>query len=235
MPVPAPSTPGRARRRRTSSVAKTRRFSRDVYDTSGSDTSNASTRAGSKPGSTDAALARLRSSRPADASRMTVSATSATTSVDAHPLPSAGAGAFAAGVHRGAQVRPPRPQGRQQADERPDGDRDRQREQQHVHVEARRERDRHRVGGEASQDVDAGVGDDETGESAEDGEHQVFGQHLTDEPAAARAERRAHGQLLLAMTAAREQQVGDVGARDRAAPATRRPAGSSAASAPCRR
>ena len=68
--------------------------------------------------------------------------------------------------------------------------------------------------GEPAQHVDADVGDDDAGEAAEQREHQVLGQHLTHQPAAAGAERRTHGQLLLAMAAAREQQVGDVGARD---------------------
>ncbi len=79
--VPAPATPGSARNRVSIAEAKASRFSSDEYEDSASDRSNASARVGLKPGSIDAAFARLRSNRPAEDSRTTVSASSTMTSV----------------------------------------------------------------------------------------------------------------------------------------------------------
>ncbi len=54
----------------------------------------------------------------------------------------------------------------------------------------------------------------ETDDGADAGEQQAFGEELTNQAAAARAHRGAHGELGRAHGAAREQQVGDVAAGD---------------------
>ena len=55
----------------------------------------------------------------------------------------------------------------------------------------------------------------ESGASADQTEHGAFGQQLTDDAAAARAERVADRDLALTRAGAREQQIGDVGAGDK--------------------
>ena len=52
------------------------------------------------------------------------------------------------------------------------------------------------------------------GEAAGGREHQAFGEHLAHQPAALGAKRGAHADLALARGASRQQQVGDVDARD---------------------
>ena len=54
----------------------------------------------------------------------------------------------------------------------------------------------------------------DAGERAERREHQALGEQLTDQPAAARADRQADADLLLPARGARQQHVGDVRARD---------------------
>ena len=61
---------------------------------------------------------------------------------------------------------------------------------------------------------DAAVSDDNRGQSAGGGEHERFGQHLASEPATAATERGANRDFPLSIAAAREQQIGDVGAGD---------------------
>ena len=60
----------------------------------------------------------------------------------------------------------------------------------------------------------AGVGDAGAEETAAGGEEQALGEKLAHEPAPARAERGAHGDLALAHGAAREGEVREVGAGD---------------------
>ncbi len=56
--------------------------------------------------------------------------------------------------------------------------------------------------------------DEEPGEPARDGQHEALGQQLADQPDAPCAERGAHPELPFAGGAARQQQAGDVDARD---------------------
>ena len=50
--------------------------------------------------------------------------------------------------------------------------------------------------------------------AADAGQHEALDDQLPDDPRAAGAERDAHRDFLLAADRAREQQVGDIGARD---------------------
>ncbi len=58
------------------------------------------------------------------------------------------------------------------------------------------------------------AGEDEAEHGAESREHEALAQELPRQPGARRAERQAHAQLVPPRRRAREQQVGDVGARD---------------------
>ena len=61
-------------------------------------------------------------------------------------------------------------------------------------------------------DVAAEVAEGETGDAAERGEEEAFGQDLTEDAGAAGSEGEANGHLALAGGGAGEQKVGEVGA-----------------------
>ena len=63
-------------------------------------------------------------------------------------------------------------------------------------------------------DADQQRGQSDAGHAAERAEHQAFGQQLRHDAPAAGAQRGAHGDLLASRGAPRQQQVGDVRARD---------------------
>ena len=75
------------------------------------------------------------------------------------------------------------------------------------------ERDRHRRH-ERRQEVAGPVRDDDAGDPSGRGEQRALREQLLHEPAPARAERQPDGGLALAIHGARQQQVGDVRARD---------------------
>ena len=58
------------------------------------------------------------------------------------------------------------------------------------------------------------AGGDHGERGASTGQHEAFDQQLPHQPPASRAERRAEADLALTRAGAREQQIGDVGARD---------------------
>jgi hypothetical protein len=64
------------------------------------------------------------------------------------------------------------------------------------------------------QRVHTGIRHQQSGGAAERSQQQVLDQQLAHDPAAARAERGAHGQLALPVGGAGEQETADVGARD---------------------
>ena len=63
----------------------------------------------------------------------------------------------------------------------------------------------------------------ETERTAHEGEQHALGENLAGQPPAGCAECGAEGDLTLARGKPREHQIGDVGARDAAAPGQRRP------------
>ena len=149
-------------------------------------------------------------------------------------LTAAGTGALAAVVHRGAQVRPPRAQRRQQPDERPGDDGDRERDQQHLQVQPRRQRDGQRLGGEPAKEVQADVGDHDAGQARPSA--RASGSRSAPGGRAGRRWRRApRARPAPAAAGSRGRAAGWRRWRRRsAAPATRRPAGSASARAPRR-
>ena len=89
-----------------------------------------------------------------------------------------------------------------------------ERERQHGAVEADglESRDVARIDG--AHDVEARLGDQQTGRAAEEAEHDAFREQLANEPVPAGAERGADRDFLLPSGGAREQQVCDVRARN---------------------
>ena len=65
---------------------------------------------------------------------------------------------------------------------------------------------------ERPQHVASPVGDDKSGQAAEQREHGAFGQKLANEPGAARTHRSANAQFLFALGRLRKQQIGEVDA-----------------------
>ena len=76
-------------------------------------------------------------------------------------------------------------------------------------LEAREIRGREHGHGGGQRDAD-----DDAERAAEERDDEAFGEELTHQAAASRAERGAHRQLAAARAAAREEQIGEVGARD---------------------
>ena len=159
-------------------------------------------------------LARLRSSRPAAATSTIVSATCATTSI-------ACVRCCPAAVAR----RPPlliarlnsgrlRANRRDQAKEQPGDEGDGHRCGEHPDVELWRERDGQRIGGHRPKHAYPACRQEQSEATTEQCEHDALGEELPGEPAAACAERGPRGQFLFAMTASRQDEVGDVGAGD---------------------
>jgi hypothetical protein len=106
---------------------------------------------------------------------------------------------------RGAQRR------HQPEDERAaEGDGEGEDQRAGVHVE----RDHRRDAGDRAQDVDAPRGQQRPEGAGDHRQDEALEHELADDAAAAGAERGAHGDLVAARGAAREQQVGDVGAGD---------------------
>ena len=93
-------------------------------------------------------------------------------------------------------------------------DRNRHREGEHAPVDADLSQPRNAGRSERDQRARAPVGDDEPRDSAGHAEHDALGQELLHEPPASGAERRPHGHLARAAVRPREQEVGDVDARD---------------------
>ena len=84
---------------------------------------------------------------------------------------------------------------------------------QHAPVE-REARRAHGLGHQPFQKSHRGKRESESGKRTERGEHQAFGQELRDQPSAARAKRRAHGDFPAARGAARKQEIRQIDARD---------------------
>jgi len=63
-------------------------------------------------------------------------------------------------------------------------------------------------------DVATEVAEGETGDASKRGEEEAFGQYLAEDAGAAGSEGEANGHLALAGCGAREQKVGEVGARE---------------------
>ena len=73
---------------------------------------------------------------------------------------------------------------------------------------------RNRVAADGLQGGDDADGEAGAGDGADQRHDEAFGDHLAEQPRAARAERRSHRVFLLPLQAAREQQAGDVRAGD---------------------
>ena len=84
---------------------------------------------------------------------------------------------------------------------------------QHPPIE-REARRAHGLGHEPFEKSHGGKRERESGQRAERGEHQAFGEELRDQPAAARSQRRAHRDFPAARRAARKQQIRQIDARD---------------------
>ena len=91
---------------------------------------------------------------------------------------------------------------------------ERQGSQQHAHVDADGCRSRQFDGRAGAKDLKPCPRQPETREPPETGDHGALNELLTRDPSAAGTERRAHRHLALAGNAARQQQAGDVGARN---------------------
>ena len=118
--------------------------------------------------------------------------------------------------------RSPRPERRNQAEEQTRAQRHHQREEQHRAVDRDLPRARREPLGESNQQIEAGHGEAEANEPAEQSDQRGLGQHESDQPATRRAEGRTHGQLPLAALDPSQRQVGDIGTRDQQYQADRR-------------
>ena len=178
------------------------------------------------------------SSSPAPTSSTTASASSAVTSRRrrlpplAHTL-CAPADPRPASREIGLQIDARQPQRRHQPEQQPGDAARRQREHQHFAVERDLVEARHAGLAERADPREAPVRERHRARRPHQRQERALGEQLTDDAAAARTERRAHGHLVLPRHAPRQQQVGDVRARDeqheadrspqaRAAPAARR-------------
>ena len=93
-----------------------------------------------------------------------------------------------------------------------DGDRQREREHERIDDDVGGTRDAVRVRREQS--AQTGTGEERADRCADDREHDAFGEKLLHHAAPARAERRPDGELLLARVGSREQEIGEVRARN---------------------
>ncbi len=125
-----------------------------------------------------------------------------------------GRGAPAPAVDRAADRRAPRPDGRHQSEEHARDQRDRHRGDEHPRVQGGPERQRQGVGRHVPQHLQDERRDAEAEAATKGGEGQALGDQLPDDAAAAGAECGACRQLRLALPAARQDEVRDVGARD---------------------
>ena len=132
----------------------------------------------------------------------------------AGPRAASAAAAAIAVLERVARIRSRQLQGRQQAAQGAGQQRRQHREDQDaaIDVDGVEPRDLHRA--DADQRVDAPERDHGAGRAAGRGQRQAFNQQLAHDADPARAERGADRHLAAARGAARQQQVGDVGARD---------------------
>ena len=122
--------------------------------------------------------------------------------------------AAAAFLERGRQPRAREAQHGNEAEEDTREERDAQREGQHDGVDADLVEARQVLRPDCREQADAGRGEPEAAETAEEAEREALGQQFGGQPPPARAERRADGQLLLSPLGAHEEEVGDVGAGD---------------------
>ena len=135
----------------------------------------------------------------------------------------AGAQPVAHAAHRGAtsafledrlHIGARRPDRGGEAEENGARQRDEQREPQHDRVERRLLEARHAIRRSRDEGLDAPGGEREPRGGGDQREDEALGQELPDHPAAAGAERGANRHLPGPRGPAREQQVGDVAARD---------------------
>ena len=89
-----------------------------------------------------------------------------------------------------------------------------EREEQHARIERHRVEARQLRRADREQRAETQCPDADADDRAGGREHDRLGQQLPNEPAPARAERRAHGHLARPRRAAGEQQIGDVHARE---------------------
>ena len=196
---------------------------------------------GLKPGDTRVSAEKLRSSRPAPTSSTSARAISATTSIDrmrrwrALPEPprlsSLSDSRMSNRVACSAGTTPKT---------RPVTHRERQREQRHGPVDGDALRARQPRGHGRRQQRHAPRRQQQAGRAAGAREHEALDEQLPDDARAAGADRDAHGHFFLPADRAREQQVGDVRARNQQHQRRRRraasaaPAGRSAPADPAR-
>ena len=126
----------------------------------------------------------------------------------------AGAREAAAFLERRREVRRRELQHRDQAEEESCEQRNREREEQDERIDADLSSTRQPVGRIGDQRADAGVGETEPDDAADERERQALRQELPGDPARARAERGVDRQLLLPRLGAHQEQVGDVRAGD---------------------
>ena len=133
------------------------------------------------------------------------------------PMRSAGR-AVAARFQRLARARAAGLQGRHAAEEQCTGQRHRDREDERqpidTEVEDVRLRNNEQLRQRIAQDAQSAEPERQADGGAGARQQDAFRQHLPDETQPAGAERRAHGELALSRDGAREQQIGDVRARE---------------------
>ncbi len=109
---------------------------------------------------------------------------------------------------------PERGKSRGDTEGEPHRERSHEHEKKERNVELNLVRSRKHFLGKATEDVDAPAREDETAESAHEGEEQTLGQELTEQAPPPCPERDPELQLAHASARAEEQQVGDIGAND---------------------
>ncbi len=130
------------------------------------------------------------------------------------PVPRAAGAAARAGLEGKGDVAPRRAQRGDEPREERRRDREGEREGGHARVDGDLVESREPGGSPPRQEGDAGAGEQQAEEPRGRRDRGGLDEPLPDEPAAARAERRAHRRLLLAREPLREQQVRHVGAGD---------------------
>ena len=133
----------------------------------------------------------------------------------AQPIADAGGGGVAPGAAQaGLDVRSRRADGGREPEDEGAQERHADREQDDEAVEPRLLETRHSRGTHRHERADADLRQREPEQRGGQREHEALGQELADDPRPPGAERRANGQLARPRRAAREQQVGEIAARD---------------------
>ena len=112
------------------------------------------------------------------------------------------------------QIDPPEAGRRSEAEENARRDREHDGEEQDARIDGDRAQARHVFRLQRLNPAHAGGRHHDAEQAADRREEDALGQELLQQPAAARAQRRADRELFLTSEGAREQQVGDVGAGD---------------------